>query len=59
MATPSEEAAQGRPERSLAERLVEQARVDGVDLVGPGGLLAHRWKPALNAFAITFEGRLF
>ena len=30
----------GRPERWLAEQLVEQARADAVDLVGPGGLLA-------------------
>ena len=26
-----------RPGRSAAEQLVEQARADGVDLVGPGG----------------------
>jgi len=25
----------------------------------PTGKGAHRWKPALNAFAVTFEGRLF
>jgi putative transposase len=25
----------------------------------PPGKGADRWKPALNAFAITFEGRLF
>ena len=49
VATPSEEAAQGRPERSLAERLVEQARVDGVDLVGPGGLLAGLTQQVLEA----------
>ena len=99
---------------AIAEQLVAKARADGVDLVGPGGLLSeltkqvletglevemeehlgyekhavegrdggnsrngtrskkviteitgsgqerwmNRWKPALNAFAITFEGRL-
>ena len=40
---------EGRPERSLAEQLVEQARVDGVDLVGPGGLLAGLTKQVLEA----------
>ena len=40
---------QGRPERSLAEQLVEQARADGVGLVGPGGLLAGLTKQVLEA----------
>ncbi len=30
----------GRPNRSLAEQLVDQARADGRNLVGPGGLPA-------------------
>jgi transposase-like protein len=30
----------GRTERSIAEQLVEQARAEGVGVVGPGGLLA-------------------
>ena len=38
-----------RPDRSLAEQLVERARADGVDLVGPGGLLAGLTKRVLEA----------
>jgi transposase-like protein len=34
--------------QQLAARLVEQARVDGVDLVGPGGLLAGLTKTVLE-----------
>jgi putative transposase len=34
--------------RELAEQLVEQARVDGVNLVGPGGLLADLTKRVLE-----------
>ncbi len=37
-----------RSGRSLAERLVEQARADGVDLVGPEGLLAGLTKQVLE-----------
>ena len=37
-----------RPERSVAEQLVEQARADGVDLVGPGGLLSKLTKQVLE-----------
>ena len=37
-----------RPDRSLAEQLVEQARADGVDLVGPGGLLSDLTKQVLE-----------
>jgi len=37
-----------RPEKSVAELLVEQARADGVDLVGPGGLLAGLTKQVLE-----------
>jgi putative transposase len=33
---------------SIAERLVEQARTDGVDLVGPGGLLSELTKQVLE-----------
>src|SRR5947207_9992511 len=40
---------QGRPERSLAEQLVDRARADGVGLVGPGGLLAGLTKQVLEA----------
>ncbi len=34
---------------SIAEELVEQARADGVDLVGPGGLLGKLTKQVLEA----------
>jgi putative transposase len=36
-------------ERELAEQLVEQARAEGVDLVGPGGLLGDLTKRVLEA----------
>src|SRR2546425_4248371 len=36
------------PARRLAEQLVEQVRVDGVNLVGPGGLLADLTKRVLE-----------
>ena len=49
MAAPSTGASEGRPDRSIAEQLVEQARADGVDLVGPGGLLAGLTKQVLEA----------
>lgn len=49
VATPSNEANQERPDRSIAEQLGEQARADGVDLVGPGGLLAGLTKQVLEA----------
>ena len=39
-----------RPDRSFAEQLVEQARADGVDLVGPGGLLAGLTKQVLEGW---------
>jgi len=38
-----------RPDRAFAEQLVERARADGVDLVGPGGLLAGLTKQVLEA----------
>jgi len=49
VATPPDDTDDGRPERSVAEHLVEQARADGVDLVGPGGLLAGLTKQVLEA----------
>ena len=49
VATPPEDSDEGRPDRSLAEQLVEQARADGVDLVGPDGLLAGLTKQVLEA----------
>ncbi len=48
VATPSEESHAQRPDRSLAEQLVEQARADGRSLVGPGGLLADLTKQVLE-----------
>lgn len=44
---PNDEDAE-RPERSIAEQFVEQARTDGVDLVGPGGLLSNLTKQVLE-----------
>ncbi|MET0458299.1 MAG: transposase, partial [Ilumatobacteraceae bacterium] len=49
VARPSPDDDEKRPERSLAEQLVERARADGVDLVGPGGLLAGLTKQVLEA----------
>lgn len=48
VATPPTDDAEERPDRSLAEQLVEQARADGVDLVGPGGLLSDLTKQVLE-----------
>ena len=48
VATPSNDDDAERPEQSLAEQLVDQARADGVDLVGPGGLLADLTKHVLE-----------
>ena len=39
----------GRPHRSIVEQFVEQARAEGVGLVGPGGLLAGLTKQVLEA----------
>ena len=39
----------GRVDRSLDEQLVAQARADGVNLVGPGSLLAGSTKQVLEA----------
>lgn len=49
VAMPPDDSSDGRPDRSLAEQLVEQARTDGIDLVGPGGLLAGLTKQVLEA----------
>jgi hypothetical protein len=49
VATPARSDDAERAERSLAEQLVERARADGVDLVGPGGLLAGLTKQVLEA----------
>lgn len=48
VATPSEESNQERPDRSLAEQLVDQAKADGRSLVGPDGLLADLTKQVLE-----------
>jgi putative transposase len=48
VATPPEETNVQRPDRSLAEQLVEQAKADGRSLVGPGGLLADLTKQVLE-----------
>jgi putative transposase len=45
---PNEDNDAERPERSVAEQLVDQARADGVDLVGPGGLLSKLTKQVLE-----------
>ena len=46
--TPPDETNAQRPDRSLAEQLVERARADGRSLVGPGGLLADLTKQVLE-----------
>ena len=48
VATPSDDVNEERPDRSLAEQLVEQARADGKNLVGPGGLLSDLTKQVLE-----------
>jgi transposase-like protein len=48
VATPSDETSEERPDRSLAEQLVDQARADGRNLVGPGGLLSDLTKQVLE-----------
>ena len=48
VATSSDETSQERPDRSLAEQLVDQARADGRNLVGPGGLLSDLTKQVLE-----------
>ena len=48
VATPSDDTSEQRPDRSLAEQLVDQAKADGRSLVGPGGLLADLTKQVLE-----------
>jgi putative transposase len=48
VATPSDESSEQRPDRSLTEQLIEQARADGKNLVGPGGLLSDLTKQVLE-----------
>lgn len=49
VATPSDETSEEeRPDRALAERLVDQARADGKGLVGPDGLLSDLTKQILE-----------
>ena len=48
VATPSDDTSEERPDRSLAEQLVDQARADGRNLVGPGGLLSDLTKQVLE-----------
>jgi transposase-like protein len=48
VATPPEEINVQRPDRSIAEQLVDQAKADGRSLVGPGGLLADLTKQVLE-----------
>ena len=48
VATPSDDTSGERPNRSLAEQLVEQARAEGKNLVGPGGLLSDLTKQVLE-----------
>jgi transposase-like protein len=46
---PAEPAARTPEDKQLAEELVERAREEGVDLVGPGGLLSGLTKDVLEA----------
>jgi hypothetical protein len=46
--TPPDDTSEQRPERSLAEQLVDQARADGKNLVGPGGLRSDLTKQVLE-----------
>jgi transposase-like protein len=48
VATPSNDDSAERPDRSIAEQLVDQARADVVDLGGPGGLLSNLTKQVLE-----------
>jgi len=48
VATPSDDTSEERPDQSLAEQLVEQARADGKSLVGPDGLLSDLTKQVLE-----------
>ena len=46
--TPLDDTSEERPDRSLAEQLVDQARADGKNLVGPDGLLSDLTKQVLE-----------
>ena len=48
VATPSQDTNVQRPDRSLADQLVEQAKTSGRSLVGPDGLLADLTKQVLE-----------
>ena len=48
VATLPDESSDERPDRSIAEQLVDQARADGKSLVGPGGLLAELTKQVIT-----------
>ena len=45
----ADRSSEARVDRSFAEQLVAKAKADGVDLVGPGGLLAGLTKQVLEA----------
>ena len=48
VAIPSDDTNDERPDRSLGEQLVDQARADGKNLVGPGGLPSDLTKQVLE-----------
>lgn len=48
VATPPDDTSEERPDQTLAEQLVEQARADGKSLVGPDGLLSDLTKEVLE-----------
>ena len=48
VATPPDETNAQRPDRSIGEQLVDQAKADGRSLVGPGGLLADLTRQVLE-----------
>lgn len=48
VATLPDDTSEERPGRSLAERLIDEARADGKSLVGPGGLLSELTKQVLE-----------
>jgi hypothetical protein len=48
-----------RKRRGTDERRLREARWRSLDPTGRGrARWINRWKPALNAFAVTFEGRI-
>jgi putative transposase len=48
VATLPDDTSEERPDRSLAEQLIDEARADGKSLVGPGGLLSELTKQVLE-----------